>query len=298
MLNSKALWWSLLIVWIAGSTYWHVCKILKLCDTELSVIVTDMPVPVVVAEPLIITDAPGFKLHSSGNFAFAKGGIIANKSEVYPQMDSLAAYLSANPGKLLIITGLYAQDEVNTTIFPDLGIARASEIKNWLLGKGLSDSMFSLKSRIKKDMVFSNDSLRGGIYFTFVSKIAASEIKLANEQKYESIFKPFDLYFPAAVSQYILTDQSQKFLEEAKKYFLENEDKKLILIVYSDDKDSTELDRTLSEKRINVLKRNFISSGISADKIVTEQRKLNLKTGNDLIIAEKRAANRITILVK
>ena len=298
MLHSKALWWSLLIVWIAGSTYWHICKILKLCDTELSVIVTDMVVPAVIEEPLIITDASAFKLHSSGNFAFAKGGIIANKSEVYPQMDSLAAYLSANPGKLLTITGLYAPDEVNTTIFSDLGIARASEIKNWLLGKGLADSMFSLKSRLKNDMVFSNDSLRGGIYFTFVNKIAASEIKLANEQKYESIFKPFDLYFPAAVSEYILTDQSQIFLEEAKKYFLKNENKKLILTVYSDDKDSTESNHALSEKRINSLKRKFISSGISADRLVTERRKLNPKTGNKPVMADRQSADRVTILVK
>jgi hypothetical protein len=32
MFNVKALWWTLLAVWILGSTYWHVCKIQKLCD--------------------------------------------------------------------------------------------------------------------------------------------------------------------------------------------------------------------------------------------------------------------------
>ncbi|TLV01294.1 hypothetical protein [Dyadobacter luticola] len=32
MFNVKALWWTLLSVWILGSTYWHVCKIQKLCD--------------------------------------------------------------------------------------------------------------------------------------------------------------------------------------------------------------------------------------------------------------------------
>ena len=131
MLNSKALWWSLLIVWIAGSAYWHVCKILELCDTELFVTVAEVPVVKVVREPLTISDAFGLILRSKGNFAFAKGGIIANKSDVYPQMDSLALYLASHPDKLLTITGLYSSQEINSTIFPDLGLARASEIKNW-----------------------------------------------------------------------------------------------------------------------------------------------------------------------
>ncbi|NIJ52150.1 hypothetical protein [Dyadobacter arcticus] len=32
MFNVKALWWTILTVWILGSTYWHVCKIQQLCD--------------------------------------------------------------------------------------------------------------------------------------------------------------------------------------------------------------------------------------------------------------------------
>lgn len=32
MFNSKALWWTLLGFWIAGSIYWHVCKIEQFCD--------------------------------------------------------------------------------------------------------------------------------------------------------------------------------------------------------------------------------------------------------------------------
>ncbi|MCF0075055.1 hypothetical protein LZD49_31515 [Dyadobacter sp. CY261] len=32
MFNSKALWWTFLGFWIAGSIYWHVCKIEQFCD--------------------------------------------------------------------------------------------------------------------------------------------------------------------------------------------------------------------------------------------------------------------------
>lgn len=32
MFNSKALWWTFLGFWLAGSIYWHVCKIEQYCD--------------------------------------------------------------------------------------------------------------------------------------------------------------------------------------------------------------------------------------------------------------------------
>jgi hypothetical protein len=32
MFNSKALWWTFLGFWMAGSIYWHVCKIEQYCD--------------------------------------------------------------------------------------------------------------------------------------------------------------------------------------------------------------------------------------------------------------------------
>lgn len=32
MFNSKALWWTFLGFWIAGSIYWHICKIKQFCD--------------------------------------------------------------------------------------------------------------------------------------------------------------------------------------------------------------------------------------------------------------------------
>jgi hypothetical protein len=32
MFKSKALWWTLLTVWILGATYWHICRIKLMCD--------------------------------------------------------------------------------------------------------------------------------------------------------------------------------------------------------------------------------------------------------------------------
>lgn len=302
MLNSKILWLGLLIAWIAASSYWHVCKILNLCDVDLiSSYGSVTAAPIRQTEPLIISDTPEFRLKSKGNFSFAKGGIIANKADVYPAMDSLALYLVANPDKRLTITGFYSAKENNTTTFSDLGMARASEIKNWLLGKGIADSVFFMKSQLKNDIVFNNDSLSGGIQFNVNNKIVAiekeslSETDIINNQKFKSIFKPLDLYFSIENTGYIKDEQNLKFVLEARKYLSNNSDKKLILTGYTDNKDSAEWNSSISKKRAVFIKKQFVAFGISENSILLEKSKSGLLDNNP---GEKCANCRITMVVK
>ena len=297
MSNNKTIWWFLLIGWMAGSAYWHVCKIKLLCDAPLTsstVISTTAP----VISPLTIIDGTELNLTSSGNFGFAKSGADANFSGVKSEIDSLASFASVNPGKMITITGSYSSQETNSTSFPNLGIARAAAIKSYLTSKGLPDSIFVLNGQLNDSIVFSPDSLHGGIDFTFAKKIAVTENDLANEQKYESIFKPLDLYFPTASAEYIKTGENQKFLIEAKKFLAENKDKKLLLTGYTDSDDSAEWNLKLSKKRAEIVKAKFVSLGVPADRISTDGKgEADPKASNDTPEG-KRANRRVTIVVQ
>jgi outer membrane protein OmpA-like peptidoglycan-associated protein len=126
----------------------------------------------------------------------------------------------------------------------------------------------------------------------------STENDLANYQKYESIFKPLDLYFPKASTEYIRTPENQKFLIEAKKYLSENKDKRLILTGYSDNEDSAEWNLKLSRKRAEIVKHKFISLGVLADRIATFGKgEADPKASNDT--PEGRRANRrVSIVVQ
>lgn len=297
MSNNRILWWGLLVTWIAGSTYWHVCKIKNLCDTGLIASTgTIAEVPSVI--PLVIADKRALMLRSKGNFAFALSGIIANKSTVGREIDSLVKYVKANPDKLLAVIGNYSAKENNTTTFANLGLARASGIKNWLLTKGLTDSNVLIKSRINENLNFYNDSLSGGIDFKFVKKMPNTVTELANEQKFETIFKPLDLYFPTASADYIKTDQNQKFILETKKYFSINSIKKLIITGHTDNEDSTAWNLALSIKRANVVKKQFVLSGISANRIIAIGKGEAEPKASNGTPEGRRANRRVTIVVK
>jgi OOP family OmpA-OmpF porin len=296
MSNNKIIWWLLLTGWIAGSAYWHLCKIKLLCDAPMapSAEVTETTPPPAL---LNIMDGTALNLSSAGNFGFAKSGPAANFGGVKAVMDSLASFAGANPGKIITITGSYSSQETNITSFQNLGLARAAAIRDYLLTKGLPDSLFVLNGRLDNEIVFSADSLHGGITFTF-KRIAATGNDLANEQKYEGIFKPLDLYFPAAHTAYIKTAENQKFLLEAKNFLAGNKDKNLILTGYTDSDDSAEWNLKLSGRRAEIIKAKLVSLGVPAGQIRTEGKgEADPKASNDTP-AGKRANRRVTIVVR
>jgi len=298
MLHNKTIWWVLLVVWITGSAYWHVCKIEKLCDDPIIVTTIEPDVIIPPAPPLVIADSPYLKLEAKGNFIFAKNEMVANKTDVYPELDSLALYLTANPKKVLTITGQYDPEEKNTTTFPNLGLARANDIKNWLVSKRIPSANIFTRDQPKQNIVFDDGSFKGGVSFSFAKTSSFTDVDLANSQKFESIFKPLDLYFPTASSAYIKTSQNQKFISEAKKYISENSDKKLIITGHTDNEDSAEWNLALSKKRANVVKNQLIALGLSSLRIVAFGKgETEPKASNDTPEG-KRANRRVTIVVR
>lgn len=297
----KILGWGLLISWITASCYWHVCKIKGLCDYTLATQHTTLPDSSEIYTPpaFIVSDSTELSLTSAGNFYFSKSGASADHSTVQPILDSLAGYLHAHPEKRMIITGSYASSENNSTSFPDLGTARAGHVKELLTNQGLADSLFILKSIRNNRLVFYNDSLAGAIVFSFQTKPKKPETDLAGAQKFESIFKPMDLYFPAASAAYIKTVQNQQFLEEARKYLAIHKNKKLVLTGHTDDEDSAEWNLILSRKRAQAVKKQFAAAtGLAPERmIVIAKGESQPKVSNDTPEG-KRANRRVTIVVQ
>lgn len=289
MSSNNAPWWIALFVWMGLATYWHTCQIKQLCYESA-------PAPTEVVEtttvdPLYITDGSALDLRADGNFGFAKSGAEANISRVRAELDSLAAYLVANPGKRMNIVGNYSSVETNGTTYPDLGIARAEGIKSYLVSEGADVDFLTTSSQLMNDIVFSPDSMRGGIAFSIKDPIPNSEEGLANAQKYEGVFKPMDLYFPRGSAKYIRTGANQQFIEEAQKYLAANPGKKLLLTGHTDNDGNGAMNMTLSKQRAAAVKRQLTRTGIAADQLTTDGKgETQPKESNDT--PEGRRANR------
>lgn len=172
MFKSRAFWWILLVVWMTGATYWHVCKIKQLCGVTpyySSTIVDD--------SALSISDGNKLNLESHGNITFARSQAVANYELAKPELDSMVSYLKANPSKFVTIKGSYLPDEKNYTTFSDLGLARASNIKKYMIVQGLPDSIFAISSQVRTNNGNRKDSVVGGIEFQFSGSRAPSLVQ-------------------------------------------------------------------------------------------------------------------------
>jgi len=290
----KTLAWILLIGWIGGSTYWHVCKIKQLCDGPAATLtVPDYAVP-----PLSIIDGEKLNLASSMNFGFKKSVADPNFANVKKELDSLAIYLKAHPDRKVTITGLYSSAEKNATSFADLGLARADAIKQYLVQAGVPAGQLGTIGKLV-DLAFSPEDSTHGAEFGFDSlMIPKTEEALAAAEKYEDVFKPLDLYFKTGSADYIKTADNQKFLEEAKKYLAVNKDKKLSLTGHTDNVGADDKNLALSGNRAAGVKAVFVKYGISSEQLITDAKgETQPKASND--VPEGRKANRrVSIVVQ
>jgi OOP family OmpA-OmpF porin len=295
MSTNNAPWWILLLVWMGASTYWHVCKVKELC-VETAFVDAPPPPPPVNIDPLRIQEADSLTLIAQGNFSFAKSGAEANLGAVRTALDSLAGYLLAHSAKRLIVVGYYSSEETNTTPYPDLGIARAEGIKEYLVGLGLGSDRISTSGELLKSLAMTADSVRGGINFVIKEPIPTTDEGLANAQKYKGVFEPMDLYFPTGSADYIKTEANQQFVEEAKTFLATNKDKKLSLIGHTDNDGNDAMNMTLSKERAEGVKKQLMSLGIADDQLTTDGKgESQPKESNDT--PEGRRANRRVAIV-
>jgi len=324
MFTTKIPWVILLFLWMAGSTWWHICKIKQLCaDDDVSA--TMLPVDSEVyttppgADGFTIADENRFRLNFPGNFSFAKSGANANMNTLGGRIDSLVAYLKANPDRTLNVRGYYMASETNATSFANLGLARAEGIKQYLTQQGVSAGSLMTTGVLRNvPLTTKGDSLMGGLDFVFGGlmkmnaidtltttppaplSVAAgiTEEGLAARETYKSVFEPINLYFPLSKADYIKTPETTKFFDEAAKYLKANKGKRLILTGYTDSSGPNEANLALSRKRAADVKTKMRNSGISADQIVTEGKgEANPVASNDT--REGRKANRrVTVVVK
>ena len=293
MFQNKTPWWIALFVWCGLSTWWHVCKIKELCDDAVAV------APAYTIPALHIMDGDMLHLMADGNFGFKKSGADANYYNLGSKLDSLAAYLKANPGRKLTITGLYTSAEQNTTTFADLGLARADGIKQYLVKAGIPADGIATASKMT-DLTFnSTDSTHNALSFDFAGlevPAGKTEEALAAAEKYDGMFKPMDLYFKTGSASYIKTDDNQKFLKEAKAYLAQNTGKKLALTGHTDSEGNDANNMKLSEKRANEVMRQLEKTGIPAAQLSASAKgETEPKSSNDT--AEGRKANRRVVIV-
>ncbi len=278
MRKSSILWLLLLIVWIILGVF--LCK-KYLCGLAGAATVGE------ATEEVKKDIAPKSALASLGAWMF-KDGSLSHKSDDYIQFnrssfnhvtplgvgstDALrktAEYLKGHPDRSLLITGYYHKDEINNSIQPNLGLARANDIKNALVGLGTPSQQLSLQGKLLPANWFQGDLLRKGIDFSF-NKFAVATDKL-NAIKGRLLGKPLTLYFGTNEDNINLSSQQRNDFSDLI-YYLDNVSaSKLHIGGHTDNQGNKQYNYKLSKERAEFVK-NYLTSkgGISTNRMAVK----------------------------
>jgi len=208
---------------------------------------------------LNIQDATVFNTSAEDNLIFPISSyeyINPVATDVTASFQKTSDYLKANPKRSIKITGLYTDQETNSSVLPSLGMARANKIKGMLTSMGVPSKQIDIDARMENTLAFVNEETIGGATYAFFDG-AESGDKLADVEK-RLRAKPIVLYFQTGSETLTLSSEQRNQFADLIYYLDNKEGGRLNAIGHTDDRGAEKINRRLSRKRAEFV-RDYIS---------------------------------------
>lgn len=244
----------------------------------------------------------GIDYHCNDNLKFMKNGfktILPISDSVNLGINNLKLFLEKNPTQKLLITGYATSDEKNTSAYPNLGEARANDIKNYFVTKGIEASRFDTKGEIRDTWKMSADTLLGPADYSIISSsVSTSESTDWNALKEKINANPLILYFNTGQSDIKLTAEERQKVADLVHYLDNVKDSKLSAVGHTDNVGNSDLNTKLGLNRANFAKEYLAKNGVSNVKIETSSKGPNEPIADNNSIAGKAKNRRTVVTIK
>lgn len=255
------------------------------------------------SNPFKVT-AEGLDLFGNDNFNFISG----DAQPTHPiaenldnNLSQLIDYLNAAPARQLTVTGRYHPDEHNGSAFPDLGLARANQVKEYLLLSGAHSQQITLASQAYPNAVANAQKHFAGMVNFDLLTLDNSSIQarsLTMQQLAKDIHtSPLTLYFDTGVSEIVLSTEQRDHLLKITQYLDFNVDAKAVVTGHTDNVGSRETNTRLGKERADFAAEYLSKNGLRRSQMLVDSK------GPDQPIADNtsedgRAKNRrVTITI-
>lgn len=258
--------------------------------------------PIVETQEVFSTNEDGtFVLSNGDGFTFSRSDfkiippipVAINKG-----IEQLQTYLyqENNANKTITITGLYDTSENNPSAFPDLGIARANAVKNYLVSKGVPSQKVNITGMQKTGLKESNLLFKRAILYTISDQKNNQEDQEIKTLKEAISKEPLVLYFGNSQTTINLSPEQRKKIADISRYLDKVESASITIEGHTDAIGDRTTNITIGYTRANFIKGYFVDNGIIESKIKIASK------GPDVPIAsnatkEGRSQNRRAIII-
>ena len=266
----------LMLITIVGGTYFY-STCCSECGNVTSTEIAEQPLmteaPEYTSFPFSV-DGNGFSYSTNDNYDFNSSSptiLLPLSQELTAGINELQRFLESNETSVLNVTGYYKSDEVNNSVFPNLGIARANAIKNDLASKGISTAQINTMGKVMDEMFAVDTIYRGAAFFSIEKKSNTDEAEL--KALYDGIkTNPLILYFNTAAASINLDMEQREKVADISKYLDKVDGAKANIVGHTDTTGKATTNMQLGLDRANFAKQYFIENGIPESKIVVSSK--------------------------
>jgi OmpA-OmpF porin, OOP family len=198
----------------------------------------------------------------------------------------LKTYFDKNKDKL-VITGYALNSETNNSTYPNLALARANDLKNYFVSKGIASNRFELKGEMRDAWKMSGDTILGNADFRIMQAEEVAAVKTEDwaALKAKINANPLILYFNTGQAQINLTAEEKQKVADLSRYLDNVEGAKLNAVGHTDSAGNRDANVKLGLNRANFAKDYLAKNGIPAAKIDASSK------GPDEPIADNKTAD-------
>lgn len=233
------------------------------------------------------------KFNENFNFTTSDFAILEPVSEnVENGVSKLKTYLLDNPSKTVEITGFYKSDEANNSAYPNLGLARANAVKNYLILHDVSSKQIDTYGALNDAMTpDGSDTLFGPVKFGIQTIYASNTADI--EAACDALrANPLVLHFQTGQASINLTaEQRQKIADMS--HCVDKLGVKLQVVGHTDNTGNSVNNVVLGKKRADFAKGYLVKNGILENTIVTSSKGQHVPIADNATEAG-RAENRRT----
>jgi hypothetical protein len=213
------------LIWIIGGTLWYKRNYCDIADIQQNA----PTVAIKQGAQTITHTAPFFFPLADVRPVFT--------IESIPVFKKTVDFLNNNPDKILIIRGLYSSKEKALKPNIDLGIYRASSIKQVLSSMGADDEAIEIESAKNDNLHFINNQLSDGIEFLFSNNSNVG-------------FQSLNMYFPSKKIQFKESDELSDYFRRLGKFLIINPETTISISAHASITEGGQC----STKRLNFMK--------------------------------------------
>lgn len=231
----------------------------------------------VVAEatsyPFAFSDGD-YSYSTNGNFNFnvSSSSILMPVSKgVDDGIAGLNSFLTEGTNKIVNITGYYTSDEENDSAFPNLGLARANSVKNYLVSKGVSSKAINTSGELMNDLVPKGAIYLGPLGYDLPTRAddAAAELKALYARIKDN---PITLQFSTAQTSINLSAEQRQKFADISRYLDKADDATANIVGHTDNTGQRATNIKLGQERADFAKAYLMRNGIPESKIKTSSK--------------------------